>query len=81
MHITASELNFQSGDYEAFSYDVGNDPKPSVTLIDLAFASSQQLRIKTELKFFFVFVRSSYLIEGTTKIQSKCIVSTVNFFS
>lgn len=52
MHITASELNFQSGDYEAFSYDVGNDPKPSVTLIDLAFASSQQLCIKTELRFF-----------------------------
>ena len=53
MHITASELLFQCGDYEAF-FDVGNDPEPLMILIDLAFVSSQQFCTKLKLKIFLL---------------------------
>ena len=53
IHITASELLFQCGDYEAF-FDVGNDPEPLMILIALVFVSSQQSCTKLKLKIFFL---------------------------
>lgn len=49
--------------------DIGNGPKQIMTLIDLAFASCQQLYTNSEF-IFLVFIRSSYFIEESIKMYN-----------
>lgn len=60
--------------------DIGNDPKQIMTLIDLAFASCQQLY--TNLEFIFlVFIRSSYFTEESKKMYNITALFPLSIYS
>lgn len=51
-------------------YDIGNDPKQFMTLIDLVFICQQTATLHQLIVNFFVFIRSSDVIEESINIYN-----------